>query len=122
MSRFRLSNQAKADVHAIWDYIGITNGNPTAAQDQVESLYEKFKLLATQPMMGQLREDLRCGLRAFVAGSYVILYFPMPDGIEVAGVVHGAQDVESMFHRGRSVRIGFTAWPAENSGSWWASA
>ncbi len=100
MSRFRLSRQAKADIHAIWDYIGITNDNPTAAHNQVETLFEKLQLLATQPMMGQLREDLRPRLRTFAAGSYVVLYYPMKDGIEVAGVVHGARDIESMFQRG----------------------
>ena len=100
MSRFRLSRQAEADIQAIWDYIGITKDDPRAAHNQVETLFEKFQLLATQPMMGQLREDLRPSLRTFTAGSYVVLYYPMKDGIEVAGLVHGARDIESMFQRG----------------------
>ncbi len=64
------------------------------------SLYERFHLLAGQPLMGQLREDLRPDLRAFAADNYVILYYPMKHGIEVAGIVHGAQDVRSMFQTG----------------------
>jgi len=100
MSRFRLSRQASADIRAIWDYLGVAKDDPTAAHRQVETLFERFQLLATHPLMGQSREDLRSGLRAFAAGSYVILYYPMKDGIQVAGVVHGARDIESMFERG----------------------
>lgn len=99
MSRFRISRQAAADSDAIWDYLAIAKDNPAAAYHQVENLFEKFHLLATQPLMGQSREDLRSGLRTFAAGSYVILYYPLRDGIEVAGVVHGARDIESMFRR-----------------------
>jgi hypothetical protein len=33
--------------------------------------------------------------------NYLILYFPMRAGVEIAGVVHGAQDVESQFRRGQ---------------------
>ncbi len=100
MSRVRLTDQAETDICSIWHYIAVTNASPTAADGQVMSLYDKLGVLATQPLMGQLREDLRPGLRAFAAGNYVILYYPIKDGIEVVGVVHGAQDVESMFRTG----------------------
>jgi toxin ParE1/3/4 len=99
MNRFRLSRQARADIHAIWDYIGIVNDNPSGAEKQVETLFAKLRLLAAQPMMGELREDLRPELRTFTAGSYVILYYAKTHGIEVAGVVHGARDLETMFRR-----------------------
>ena len=102
MSRVRLSDRAKADIHAIWDYVGVARGSPAAAERQVEALYDKFKLPAAQPLLGELRDDLRPGLRLFVAGSYVILYYPIPDGVQVAGVVHGARDIESIFDIGQS--------------------
>lgn len=102
MSRVRLSDRAKADIHGIWDYLGIARGSPGAADRQVEVLYDKFNLLAAQPLLGELRDDLRPGLRLFVAGSYVILYYPITGGVEVAGVVHGARDIESMFDTGHS--------------------
>ena len=99
MSRFRLSHRASADIRAIWDYIGVAKDDPTAAHRQVETLLERLQLLATHPLMGQSREDLRSGLRTFAAGNYVILYYPMTDGIRVAGVVHGAREM-------RMTRIG----------------
>lgn len=100
MSRYTIAPQARRDLQSIWDYIGVVNDNPTAANRHLQMLCRQFALLATQPLLGQLREDLRPGLRAFAAGYYVILYYPMKDGIEVIGVVHGAQDVESMFRTG----------------------
>ena len=69
MKPYRLSGRAKADVRGIWDYIGGVKGNPTAAEKQVATLFDKFHLLARHPMMGQLRSDLRPRLRTFSAGS-----------------------------------------------------
>ncbi|NQU26178.1 MAG: type II toxin-antitoxin system RelE/ParE family toxin [Candidatus Nealsonbacteria bacterium] len=97
MRRFRLTERAKTDVHGIWDYIAVTGGNLPAADRQMVTFYDKFALLASQPLLGQLREDLRPDLRVFSAESYVILYYPTNGGIEVVGVAHGAQDIEAMY-------------------------
>jgi toxin ParE1/3/4 len=100
MTPVRLSRQAEADIHAIWDYLGIAKGSPAAARNVVEMVYGRLNLLAQHPMLGQSRDDLRQGVRSFSAGAYVILYYPMEDGIEVIGVVHAARDIESLFHGG----------------------
>lgn len=99
MSQVRLADQAKSDLLDIWRYIGVVDNRPETAYRQVETLHEKFTLLATQPLMGQSREDLRPNLRTFSAGSYVILYYPVDNGIHVLGVVHGSQDIEGLFRR-----------------------
>jgi toxin ParE1/3/4 len=101
MSRYRLTDRAKADVHALWEYIVLARGYPDAADRQVDLLHRKFNVLARQPLMGEARDDLRPGLRVFSAGSYVILYYPQPDGVQVVGVMHGAQDIEAMFRTGQ---------------------
>jgi len=97
MNHYTISPQAQADLQAIWDYIGIEQDSSRAANDQLHRFHEKFALLATQPLMGQLREDLRPGLRIFVADNYVILYYPLSDGIEVVGIVHAARHIEWLF-------------------------
>lgn len=97
MTRFRLAEEAKVDLGEIWDYIGIVNDNPTAAHHQVERLYETFALLASQPLLGQSCDDLRRSLRAFTAGSYVIFYVPLSDGIAVERVIHGSRDINCLF-------------------------
>jgi toxin ParE1/3/4 len=97
MNRYSFSPQAVADLQAVWDYIGIEKDSPDAANRQLLRFHEKFALLATQPLMGQLRDDLRPGLRIFVADSYVILYYAVDDGIEVIGIVHAARHIEWLF-------------------------
>ncbi len=101
MNRYFIAPQARTDLQSIWDHIGIEQDNPNAASDQLQRFHEKFTLLAAQPLMGQLRDDLRRGLRLFVADSYVILYYPAEDGIEVVGVVHAARHVEWLFQSGQ---------------------
>jgi len=101
MNRYIIAPQARADLQSIWDYIGIEQDSPTVANDQCRRFFEKFSLLASQPLLGQLRDDLRLGLRLFAADSYAILYYPISDGIEVVGVVHAARHVEWLFQSGR---------------------
>lgn len=101
INRYIVSPQALADLQAVWDYIGIEQDSPIAANDLLLRFHEKFALLATQPLMGEMREDLRPGLRLFVADSYLILYYPLSDGIEVVGVVHAARHIEWLFQSRR---------------------
>jgi plasmid stabilization system protein ParE len=63
MSSYRLSKRAAADIHAIWDYLAIECGSPQSAYQQVESLYARFSLLATSPLLGEARNDLKQGLQ-----------------------------------------------------------
>jgi toxin ParE1/3/4 len=100
MNRYTLAPRADADLKAIWDHIGITNNSPETAKQFLDRLFEKFTLLATQPLLGELRDDLRPGLRIFAAENYIILYYPLSDGVEIIGIVHGARDYESLFQKG----------------------
>ena len=102
MSSYRISRQADSDLEGIADYIA--DFNPTAASDVLNTLHDTFAFLARNPDAGTLREDLRPNLRIFSpnrpAHNYVIFLYPRPDGIEVASVIHGAQDWIGMFRRG----------------------
>jgi toxin ParE1/3/4 len=95
MTRFRLARQADSDLDEIADFIA--DHNPTAALQQIERLYDKFRLLAAQPLLGESCEQLCRGLRRFVAGGYVIYYMPRGDVIEIERVLHGARDVTGLF-------------------------
>lgn len=96
MSRFRLSKQAKTDLDSIWDHIGIAKNNPEAARRQLEMLYDKFILLASQPLLGQSCEKFSRDCRMFSAGSYVIFYRPMKTRIEIQRVLHGSRDIDAL--------------------------
>ncbi|MEN6449173.1 MAG: type II toxin-antitoxin system RelE/ParE family toxin [Thermoguttaceae bacterium] len=101
MNRYIIAPRAEADLQAIWDYIGIEHDSPDAAGNQLRRFHDKFAALASQPLMGERRDDLRPGLRIFVADNYVILYYPLCDGIEVVGVVHAARHIEWLFRSGQ---------------------
>jgi len=38
--------------------------------------------------------------RDWLVDQFVVFYYVIPDGIEVAGVVHGSRDIEGLFRRG----------------------
>ena len=48
-------------------------------------------------MMGRARDELAPGLRSFPIGRYVIFYEPLPDGVAIARVLHGARDIDAGF-------------------------
>ena len=102
MGRYRLSNQADADLDGIAEYLG--SRSPESSERVLDALLDSFELLAASPVLGTLRDDLRPNLRVFSAkkpaAQYLIFYYPCSGGIEVATVIHGARDYLGMFHRG----------------------
>jgi toxin ParE1/3/4 len=95
MSRFKISTQAALDLENIWSYVA--KNNPRTADNLFDKLREKFAKLAKFPQMGQGREDLALSLRSFPVGSYLIFYRILDEGIEIARIIHGSQDIEQIF-------------------------
>ncbi|HUE69789.1 MAG TPA: type II toxin-antitoxin system RelE/ParE family toxin [Pirellulaceae bacterium] len=95
MAEFRLSKQAQADLVAIWDYLA--RRSLAAADRQIDELIARFEFLAGTPVAGTLRDDLKRGLRLFSAGNYVIFFYVISSGVEIAGVIHGSRDYETMY-------------------------
>jgi len=48
--------------------------------------------------MGRSRPGLATDLRSLPVGRYVIFYVPLPKGVEIVRVLHGARDIESVLH------------------------
>ena len=96
MKGFKLSPEAARDIREIWAYI---------AQDSAEtarkirlSLFNACHLLAENPAIGHLREDLTDQpVRFWPAGPYLIIYDPHSRPLAIIRVVHGARDVPSLF-------------------------
>ena len=59
---------------------------------------QKCQALAEQPGIGRRRDELAPGLRSLPVGSYVVFYRGRGDGIEVIRVLHGARDINTVFH------------------------
>ena len=95
MARVTRRPQAEVDILEIWDFIA---GDSIAAADKwVDDLDEKMSLWATQPMMGRARDELAPGVRSLAFGRYVVFFAPLPDGIDIVRVMHGARDIDNTF-------------------------
>ena len=88
--------RARSDLAEIWDYIA--DDSEARADAFIDTLDERFQTLAASPGMGRLRDDLAEGLRSFPVGRYVIFYRTVPEGVEIVRVLHGARDLNAVFH------------------------
>lgn len=95
MASYRLSPQAEADLDDIWTY--------HARRDAVDAdlftykLLEQCVLLAEFPLIGVARPELAPNLRSMVYKKYIIFYRPATNGVEVARILHGSRDIQSLF-------------------------
>jgi len=87
--------QARDDLAEIWDYIA--DDSIEQADAFIDHIDSTFHILAGQPMMGRIRDELVPGLRSFPIGRYVIFYEPLPDGVAIVRVLHGARDIDIQF-------------------------
>lgn len=86
---------AEADLDAIWLYIA--QENLSAADCVIDEIWERCRLLAVFPGMGQARSDLAAGLRASPVETYVIFYRPVDEDIEIVRILHGMRNIHEEF-------------------------
>ena len=92
MSRILFTELAETDIDDIW--VRIASDNEVAADRIVDELHATLRRLSRFPGMGRAADHLRSGARAFVHGNYLIVYWPMHDGIAVLRIAHGARNIE----------------------------
>lgn len=88
--------EADADLDEIWYYIVKESGSIEIADRFIDSLTERFLLLARHPHVGRLRDDLRPGLRIFPVGRYVILYRVEDEDVFILHVVAADRDLDRL--------------------------
>src|SRR5256885_2150599 len=92
----RLALEAANDLDAIWYYVA-TNSSAEMADRLIDSITDRFFLLATFPQMGRPRDtDLRPGLQSFPVGEYVIIYRVEGQDVLILHVTHGHRDIEGL--------------------------
>lgn len=96
---YTLSPLAEEDLSDIWQYIA--EDNECAADGTIRKIFEALELLTKAPLMGRAREELLPNIRSFGMSPYVIFYCPSPAAIEVIRVLHGARDIDGIFHETR---------------------
>jgi toxin ParE1/3/4 len=90
--------QAQSDLAEIWDYIA--DDSEAEADAFVDTIDQKLEVLAARPLAGRVRDELAEGVRSFPVGRYIIFYRPLPQGVEIVRVLHGARDLDAIFHPG----------------------
>ena len=95
MGRIQRTPRADQDLEELWFFIA--QDDPAAADRWLDTLEEKIRLLAENPLMGPARPDIARELRYHPVGSHLLLYRVIQGGIEIVRVVHGARDLLNLF-------------------------
>jgi toxin ParE1/3/4 len=94
----RVAPEAEAELDDIWYYIAKESASIEIADRVVDSVTDRFFLLARFPQMGRRRdEDLRPGLRSFAVGEYVIVYRVGDEEVLILHVLRGSRDLKALF-------------------------
>ena len=97
-SRYVLSPEAALDLADIWRYI--RRNSTVAMADRVERVVlEKIAFLAASPGAGHWRRDLTGeAVKFFSVYSYLIVYRPETEPLQVAAILNGRRDVERLLN------------------------
>jgi toxin ParE1/3/4 len=96
----RVAPQAEAELDNIWYYVAKESGSVEIADRLIDSITERFYLLACHPHIGRHRdEDLRPGLRSFPVGEYVIIYRVEEKDVLILHVFRGSRDIGALLRQ-----------------------
>ena len=94
------TRRADSDLDDIWYYVVSKSGSVRVADRLVDSITDRFVLLAGHPNLGRARdEDLRSGLRSFPVGEYVIIYRLHGEDVLILRVIPGSRNILALFGR-----------------------
>jgi toxin ParE1/3/4 len=88
------SSRAEEDLQEIW--ARIAEHSLVSADKVMAQIMECCDLLDSSPRIGERCEQYAPGLRRFTVGWYVIFYLETDVGIQVARILHGARDIDSI--------------------------
>jgi plasmid stabilization system protein ParE len=93
-ARYVLAPEAALDLVQIWRYLKKQSG--VAVADRVESVIrDKIVFLARTPGAGHWNENLTDeAVKFFPAYSYLIVYRPETEPLQVVSILHGHRNVE----------------------------
>jgi toxin ParE1/3/4 len=92
MTAFILAPAARQDLLEIWEHIA--QDSLDAADRVRDALHDAMTRLAVNPGIGHLREDLVTEpLRFWRVYSYLIIYRPQAQPLEIVRVLHASRDI-----------------------------
>jgi toxin ParE1/3/4 len=94
MNRVVLSRLAASDLREIENYISKTS--TTAARRVVTEIRAAIASLSASPGIGHRHEDLDGMIRVWPVYSYLIMYLPASNPLQVLRIIHGARDLREI--------------------------
>ncbi len=95
-ARYVLAPEAARDLVRIWHYIG-SNASFEMANRVESVIREKIAYLAGRPGGGHWRKDLTDEpVKFFPVYSYLIVYRPETNPLQVVAILHGYRDLEQL--------------------------
>ncbi len=95
MGKYRISDDAEADIDEILVYIA--DDSVEAALALFSKFVDCFEMLANWNESGRVRTELADSLRSFPIGSYLIFYEIRGREVFIVRVLHGTRDIETIF-------------------------
>jgi toxin ParE1/3/4 len=90
----RRAPQADSDLDDIWHYVAVNSGSLETADRMIDSITDRFLLLAAHPHAGRDRsQDLRPGLRSFPVSTYLIVYRIEDQDVLILRVLRDSRDI-----------------------------
>ncbi|MEH2194857.1 type II toxin-antitoxin system RelE/ParE family toxin [Aliinostoc sp. HNIBRCY26] len=93
---FRLTEPAIKDIEEIADYIAKQSGL-RESELFLSKLDAKFVKIAQFPNLGRQRDEILPGIRSLSVNSYLILYMPIGQDVEIFRVISGYRDLTALF-------------------------
>ncbi|NJR15437.1 MAG: type II toxin-antitoxin system RelE/ParE family toxin [Calothrix sp. CSU_2_0] len=93
---FRLTEPAIRDIEEIADYIAKQSGLEKS-ELFLSKLDAKFVKIAQFPNLGRQRDEILPGIRSLSVDSYLILYMPIGQDVEIFRVISGYRDLTALF-------------------------
>jgi toxin ParE1/3/4 len=91
-------SQAATDLDDIWYHVAKESGSIAVANHLIDSITDRFFLLAGHPYLGRSRDDdFGVGSRSFPVNEYVIVYCVEDKDVLILRVAHGRRDIEALF-------------------------
>jgi toxin ParE1/3/4 len=94
MAKYRLSNEAKADLIRIHQY-GVDRFGMAQADKYFDTFFEYFEIISQRPFSFESADYLKEGYRRCVCGSDSIYYKINEDFVEIMAIV-GRQDLSNI--------------------------
>ena len=93
MTSFVLSPRAQTDIEEIWDCTA-AHWNVGQAEAYIRQIQAAIDAIAAAPQVARSCNEIRLGYWEYPAGSHVIFFRLIPDGIDIVRILHSRMDFE----------------------------